>query len=273
MPQGLVLPTYDQGYGISPQFVDPEFATDLLDELKENDKYYEGTAGSGGLPGVRHDPDIVRSLGNMPRLTEYRNSLNEAIIEATGVRRDHLTYLTVRVCPVAEMSSDIHRNDRAAGPWLITLTVAGSGSFNIYEDNLLEPGQEIPLRGDGLDPSPIASSRMGAGDAWSIYSRERSAPHAGGPSTSLYPKVLVMLYGWNVRGEYPFRYDKYPEDELPETSKESDEAIPLYTVEQVEPEKSAARQLYEFAKPVAAELVSSGYQTVKKKIQTWRQKA
>lgn len=35
MPHGLIAPMYDDGYGIQPGLVDPEFATRLLENLKQ----------------------------------------------------------------------------------------------------------------------------------------------------------------------------------------------------------------------------------------------
>jgi hypothetical protein len=205
MPHGLITPMYDDGYAIEPGFIDPDFATALFGELKTNDMYSVGGAEVGRGPGVYHNDSIVESLGWMPRLAEYRNTLNDAITEVTGFDFPHLTYLTVRACPVGEMSSQIHRNDDAAGPWLVALTVAGSGSFNIYPNDVIGHGEERELTGDPSDPVPLASSDMGAGDAWGIYSKEWSAPHAGGLNTSSDPKVLVLLYGWHVRNRYPAR--------------------------------------------------------------------
>lgn len=141
----------------------------------------------------------------MPLMSEYLGGLNDAINNITGFRRNHLTYLTVRACPVGEMSTRIHRNDRVAGPWMVALTIAGSGSFNIYDNDVIGPGEEITLYGDDEDPEPLDSSDMEVGDSWGIYSQEWSAPHAGGPSTSPFPKVIAILYGWAVRDEYPHR--------------------------------------------------------------------
>jgi hypothetical protein len=205
MPHGLLTPMYDEGYAIETNLVDPEFATALFTELKTNDMYTDGQAQLGRGPGVFHDPEIVQSLDRMPRLAEFRKILDDAITEVSGFRFEHLTYLTVRACPVGEMSSNIHRNDDAAGPWLVALTVAGSGSFSVYRDDVIRQGQEIVVNGDELDPEPLASSEMGVGDAWGIYSKERSAPHAGGRNTSPDPKVLLLLYGWYVRDMYPYR--------------------------------------------------------------------
>lgn len=205
MPHGLLAPMYDDGFAIETNLVDPEFASSLLTELKENDMYSVGGAEVGREPGVYHDPSISRSLHAMPRLAEYRNTLNNAITEVSGFDYDHLTYLTVRACPVGEMSSQIHRNDDMAGPWLVALTVAGSGSFNVYRNNVIAQGEERRLRGDWSDPKPVASSPMRAGDAWGIYSKEWSAPHAGGPNTSPDPKVLLLLYGWCARNDYPYK--------------------------------------------------------------------
>lgn len=205
MPHGLIEPMYDDGFGIETNLVDPEFANALFRELRANDKYSVGGAWEGREPGVYHDPSIVRSLCVMPRLAEYRNTLNDAITEVSGFDYDHLTYLTVRACPVESMSSQIHRNDDRSGPWLVALTVAGSGSFNIYRNNVIGQGEEKPIKGEWSDPKPLASSPMRAGDAWGIYSKEWSAPHAGGPNTSPDPKVLLLLYGWMARNEYPYK--------------------------------------------------------------------
>lgn len=203
-PESLIVPMYEQGYGVDPGLVDPDFAQALLRELKAHDKYCEGGAREGREPGVKHDSEIVKRLGSMPLLAEYRNSLNQAITEASGFEHEHLTYLTVRVCPVGAMSSRIHRNDTWAGPWLVTLTAEGSGSINVYDDSVLEDGEEISLTGTDTDPTPLASSTMEAGGAWGAYSGEWTAPHAGGLNTSVDPKVLVLLYGWGARSAYPF---------------------------------------------------------------------
>ncbi len=205
MPQDLVAPMFNNGYAIKPGMVDEDFAADLFAELLANGQYCVGEAERGTGPGVFHNPSILKYLGGMPLLREYRHTLNEAITDVSGYSREHLTYLTVRACPVGEMSTRIHRNDRKAGPWLVALTVASRGSFGIYPDSLLAPGDEIPLLGNDRDPETLAWSEMGAGDAWGIYSREWSAPHAGGPNSSPDPKVLVLLYGWNVIDHYPHR--------------------------------------------------------------------
>ncbi len=208
MPHGLIAPMYDDGYSIQSDLVDPAFAAELFRELKDNGKYEVGEAETGKWPGVEHDPYIVESLDEMPRLNEYWQALEDAITEVSGFKhpsKPHLTYLTVRACPVGEMSSQIHRNDRAAGPWLVSLVVAGSGSFNVYSSSVIRQGEEIQLYGDRDDPEPIASADMSIGDAWGIYSKEWSAPHAGGLNTSRHPKVLLLLYGWRVCDEYPHR--------------------------------------------------------------------
>lgn len=205
MPHGLIHPMYDDGYAIEPNLVDPDFASSLYGELRSNQMVRPGGAYEGGSPGVYHNQTICDELGALPRLAEYRNTLNDTITEVTGFKFPHLTYLTVRVCPVGEMSSQIHRNDKAAGPWLVALTVSGRGSFNIFPQNTIAQGEEIPLYGDERDPKPLASSPMRTGDAWGIYSKEWSAPHAGGPNISPTPKVLVLLYGWHVLNKYPSR--------------------------------------------------------------------
>lgn len=204
---GLIRPMYEAGYAIEKDCVDPEFANALLQELKREGMYHEGGARLRGEPGVYHDSEIFERLQtkDMPLLREYRNQLDSAITDVSGFRRTHLTYLTVRVCPVDEMSSRIHRNDRAAGPWLITLTAAGSGSFNVYPQETIDLGEEIEIDGSDNDPTPLAGSEMKTGGAWGIYSREASAPHAGGMNTSRGPKVLIMLYGWYASQDYPYR--------------------------------------------------------------------
>jgi hypothetical protein len=205
MPHSMVAPMLENGYAIEQDLVDPIFASALLSELKDNDMYKEGRARFGGNPGVFHNDRILRHLPYMPRLAEYRNRLNDAITDVSNFSFEHLTYLTVRVCPIREMSSRIHRNDRVAGPWLVSLTVAGSGSFNVYDNGIIEEQEEKELLGNETDPAPIASSDMSIGDAWGIFSQDWSAPHAGGLNTSRYPKVLVMLYGWNISEQYPNR--------------------------------------------------------------------
>ena len=101
------------------------------------------------------------------------------------------------------MSSNVHRNDKVAGSWLVTLTVEGGGSINVYSDDVIDQGQEIKLTGDNTDPVPLVSSPMTIGDAWGAYSGEWTAPHAGSLNTSPDPKVLVLLYGWDARNMYP----------------------------------------------------------------------
>lgn len=204
-PHDLIAPMYEAGYAIRTGLVDPEFTVALLQELKDNRKYEEGHARDGEGPGIFHDGNILASLGHMPRLAEYHGALTEAINDVSGYRRDHLTYLTTRVCPVKAMSTRIHRNDKRGGPWLATLTMAGSGSVNVYQDNVIEPGKELTLQGDGSDPNPLSASVMGVGDGWGIYSGDWNPPHAGGLNTSDEPKVLLLLYGWMARDEYPSR--------------------------------------------------------------------
>jgi len=204
-PHGLLRPMYDDGFAIEPGLVYPEFAAELLDELKIHGKYADEAAVLGRGPEVKHDSEILHRLHGMPRLAEYRQGLNDAITEVSGFDHEHLTYLTVRACPVERMSSNIHRNDSAAGPWLVALTVAGSGSINMYRNDVIEQDEEIVLRGNGTDPEPFVSSPMDVGGAWGIYSKEWSAPHAGGPNTSPDPKVLVLLYGWYALDRYPHK--------------------------------------------------------------------
>ena len=194
---------FEEGYGVEQNLVDPEFATALLGELKANQMYNEGGARLGREPGVHHEPDILSKIGGMPLLAEYRNGLNDAITEVSGFEHPHLTYLTTRVCPVREMSSNIHRNDKKAGPWLVTLTVEGDGSINVYDDEVIDKGQEIKLAGDDTDPVPLITSPMTVGDAWGAYSGLWTAPHAGGLNMSKDPKVLILLYGWCARSRYP----------------------------------------------------------------------
>ena len=186
--------------------VDPEFADRLLTELIDNRQYSVGDALTGTEAGVHHNEHIMRYLGSLPLLAEYRKKLNDTITEVSGFYYEHLTYLTVRVCPnQRKMSTRIHRNDKRGGPWLVTLTVAGSGSVNIYPDELLRyEGHEIDLDStEGKSAEPMATSPMQTGDAWGAYSMNWSAPHAGGPNTSgQNPKVLVLLYGWEDRMAY-----------------------------------------------------------------------
>ncbi len=215
MPEGLVRPMYDEGFALEQEFVDPDFAKELLAELVRHEKYRDGLAYDGKSPDVYHDNKFLKKLDSMPRLAEFTRTINDTISDVTGYHREHLTWLTVRACPVGEMSSNIHRNDQTAGPWLVALTVAGSGSINIYPDDTVSGREEIVLTGTAQDPRPIASAEMRTGDVWGIYSKEWSAPHAGGPNTSLYPKVLVMIYGWGVRNQYPFRNQALDQSQQP----------------------------------------------------------
>lgn len=205
-PHALIQPMHERGYGIQPAMVDQDFAAAMLAELKENDMYTETNAIRGTGPDARHFPDVLGKLWKLRKLGEYLTVLNDTIIDVSGFDHSHLTYLTVRACPAGdEMSTRIHRNDTAAGPWLITLTVQGSGSVYIYPDDVIDQyGQEIELTGiPSIDPIPDATSPMRVGDAWGAYSMNWSAPHAGGRNTGgNIPKVLILLYGWYDREAY-----------------------------------------------------------------------
>jgi hypothetical protein len=196
-PGDLILPSLEVGYGIRRDFVKKDFSARLFEELKNNRMYSVGGSVDRGEPGVYHNSDILSELEGMPLLDHYISGLNDSISEITGDSEEHLTYLTVRSCPVGEMSTWIHRNDRRAGPWLVSLVLDGSGSFSVYDNDVIEEDEEIELIGDDSDPIPITTSAMSQGDACAIYSENIAHPHAGGRNTSIGPKVLLLLYGWD----------------------------------------------------------------------------
>ncbi len=197
--EALLQPSLEDGFGIQKGLVVPDYAADLRSELIYKGKFPNDHTVDRNQPQARHDSEILHRLssGDMPLLEQYITELNAGISNVTGVEKDHLTYLTVRVCPVNEMSTRIHRNDEAAGPWLVSLVLGGSGSFMVYDDSILDAGEEIELVGDGSDPEPIAASDMERGDGCAIYSGRIASPHAGGRNTSVGPKELLLLYGWN----------------------------------------------------------------------------
>lgn len=201
----LIEPMYRDGYSVATDFVDGEFAAELYWELTNNKLLKSIDPLEPREPRVTHVQGIDSRLPQLPFLREYRDALNDAITDVSGFRYNHLSYLTVRTCPTEGMSTRVHRNDSCAGPWLVSLTIAGAGSFGVFPDHVIAPEKEITLRDDSNDPEPLAWSDMKAGDAAGIYSGEWSAPQAGGLTTSPDPKVVMLLYGWMARENYPFR--------------------------------------------------------------------
>ena len=233
--RSMIEPMYDNGYAAARELVDPEYLDRIYAELKvANAVPNMNSANLGRGPSVEHNPEIDSILGKTPTLREFRDTLNHTITDVSGFQRNHLSYLTVRGCPVESFSSHIHRNDDRSGPWLVAFVLTGSGSIQLYNDDVIGQGEEIALNGDESDPQPMATAQQEVGDGWGAYTKEWSIPHAGGRNAGIGPKVIMLLYGWEARHLYPFKGDPTPE-QVPFDWAHHDDAPPEWYDENDDP--------------------------------------
>lgn len=120
--------------------------------------------------------------------------LNKAICRITGKDKNHLPLFSVRIFEPGMHSTTIHRNDESVGPWTLGMTLLGKAPFNTYAQNQLDRYTTRPLKGDGTDPTPVASMNACAGSGWSLYTQRVQTPHAGGFVESDEPRELIIFY-------------------------------------------------------------------------------
>lgn len=173
------------GYSMQDPFIDPGIGTSVSRELER----------AGYLRELAElNPTEIFEEEGMPITHLLHQTVNEAISNIEGVRKNHIPLFSVRVFKAGEYGTDIHRNHFSVGPWVVGVTLNGEAPFNVYYQEQLPERHTISLVGDRTDPDPADTMNARAGSAWALYTGNEQTPHSSGDVTSPTQRELIIFY-------------------------------------------------------------------------------